>query len=250
VDRDTALNGSLSFLYAFFVEKLPYVTIAVFLAGTLIRLNRWLSAPKDPKGPRIDPVVSLKYIILDVVLFRKTYKTDKLIWLTLVLFHVGVGGILFGHMRGFHWWSAAMFEPLGHWVAEFMVHTLPIYIGWMFIATQIILLVRRGNLEKKQLLSLPNDYGALILLLITSILGQGMRIVPPEAIPTEIYNVVFIPGLIVLHLEKVPSFHWFFWHVLFTQLLVMYIPFSKLVHVITGVITPALYGSRRQEYGV
>jgi nitrate reductase gamma subunit len=244
------LNGSLSILYAFFVEKLPYVTIAVFLAGTLIRLNRWLSAPKDPKGPRIDLAASLKYIILDVVLFRKTYKTDKLMWLTLVLFHVGAGGILFGHMRGFHWWSAAMFEPLGHWVAEFMVHTLPIYIGWMFIATQIILLVRRGNLEKKQLLSHPNDYGALILLLITSILGQGMRIVPPEAIPTEIYSVVFIPGLIVLHLEKVPSFHWFFWHVLFTQLLVMYIPFSKLVHVITGVITPALYGSRRQEYGV
>ena len=244
------MNGSLSFLYAFFVEKLPYVTIVVFLVGTLIRLNRWLSAPKDPKGPRINPVASLKYIILDVVLFRKTYKTDKLMWLTLVLFHVGAGGILFGHVRGFHWWSAAMFEPLGHWVAEFMVHTLPIYIGWMFIATQIVLLVRRGNLEKKQLLSLPNDYGALILLLITSILGQGMRIVPPEAIPTEIYNVVFIPGLIVLHLEKVPSFHWFFWHVLFTQLLVMYIPFSKLVHVITGVITPALYGSRRQEYGV
>jgi nitrate reductase gamma subunit len=244
------LNGPLSILYAFFVEKLPYVTITVFLAGTLIRLNRWLSAPKDPKETTLNPVASLKYIILDVVLFRKTYKTDKPMWLTLVLFHVGAGGILFGHMRGFHWWSAAMFEPLGHWAAEFMVHTLPIYIGWMFIATQIVLLVRRGNLEKKQLLSLPNDYGALILLLVTSILGQGMRIVPPEAIPTEIYSVVFIPGLIVLHLEKVPSFHWFFWHVLFTQLLVMYIPFSKLVHVITGVITPALYGSRRQEYGV
>jgi nitrate reductase gamma subunit len=244
------LNGPLPILYAFFVEKLPYVTIAVFLAGTALRLNRWLSAPKDLKSPRLDPVASIKYIILDVVLFRKTYKSDKPMWLTLVLFHVGAGGILFGHMRGFHWWSAAMFEPLGQWAAEFMVHTLPVYIGWMFLATQIILLIRRGNLEKKQLLSLPNDYAALVLLLITSILGQGMRIFPSEAIPTEIYSVVFIPGLIVLHLEKVPSFHWFFWHVLFTQLLVMYIPFSKLVHVISGVITPAIYGSRRQEYGV
>jgi nitrate reductase gamma subunit len=244
------MNDSLLILYAFFVEKLPYITIAVFLIGTALRLIRWLSAPKDPKGPPLDIVASVKYIILDVVLFRKTYKTDKSMWFTLVLFHVGAGGILFGHMRGFHWWSAAMFEPLGHWVAEFMVHTLPIYIGWMFLATQIILLFRRYKLENKELLSLPNDYGALILLLITSILGQGMRIFPPEAIPTEVYNVVFIPGLIVLHLEKVPSFHWFFWHVLFTQLLVMYIPFSKLVHVITGMITPALYGSRRKEYGV
>jgi len=48
----------------------------------------------------------------------------------------------------------------------------------------------------------------------------------------------------------VPSHHWFFLHVLFTQLLVMYIPFSKLVHVVSGVVTSALYGSRRREYGV
>jgi nitrate reductase gamma subunit len=77
-----------------------------------------------------------------------------------------------------------------------------------------------------------------------------MRVFPPEALPPEVYSVVFIPGLIVLHLEKVPSHHWFFLHVLFTQLLVMYIPFSKLVHVVSGVVTSALYGSRRREYGV
>lgn len=242
------MNGIITPLYAFFVEKLPYVTIFVFLIGTALRLNRWLSAPKDPHGGRLDLVASLRYIILDVVFFRKTFKTDKMTWLTLFLFHVGAGGILFGHMRGFKLWTAEMFSPLGPWLAEFMVHTLPVYIGWMFIATQVILLIRRGVLERQQLQSLPNDYVALLLLLITTILGQGMRIFPPEAIPTETYSVVFIPRLIVLHLEKVPSFHWFFLHILFTQLFVMYIPFSKLVHIVSGVITPAFYGSRRKEY--
>ena len=237
-------------LYAFFVEKLPYVTIAVFLIGVALRLSRWLSAPKGAEGARMDVVSSLKYVVLDVVLFRKTFKTDKATWLVVFLFHVGAGGILFGHMRGFKLWTAGMFDPLGHWVAEFLVHTLPVYMGWMFLATQVILLVRRGFFEKRQLLSLPNDYTALILLLITSILGQGMRIFPPESIPPETYRVVFIPRLIVLHLEKVPSHHWFFLHVLFTQLLVMYVPFSKLVHVVSGVVSPALYGSRRKEYGV
>jgi len=120
----------------------------------------------------------------------------------------------------------------------------------MFLATQIYLLYRRTSLEGKQLQSLANDYGVLIILLITSILGQGMRVFPPEAIPTETYSVVFIPNLIVLHLEKVPSHHWFFWHVLFTQLLVMYLPWSKLVHAISGVVTSALYGSRRREYDI
>lgn len=244
------MNDIIASLYAFFVERLPYVTIAVFSVGAALRLSRWLAAPKDPKGARFDPISALKYVILDVVFFRKTFKTDKATWLVVFLFHLGAGGILFGHMRGFKLWSAGMFEPLGHWVAEFMVHTLPVYMGWIFLATQMFLLLRRALFERQKLLSHPNDYGALVLLLMTSVLGQGMRIFPPEAIPTETYSVVFIPRLIVLHLEKVPSHHWFFLHILFTQLLVMYIPFSKLVHVISGVVTPALYGSRRREYGV
>ena len=192
-------------LYAFFVEKLPYVTIAVFVTGVALRLGRWFSAPKGAEGARLDVVSALKYVVLDVVFFRKTFKTDKVTWLVVFLFHLGTGGILFGHMRGFHLWSASMFEILGHGFAEFMVHTLPVYMGWMFLATQIYLLYRRVRLEGRQLQSLANDYGALVILLITSILGQGMRIFPPEAIPPETYSVVFIPGFIVLHLEKVPS---------------------------------------------
>ena len=244
------MNGALSALYSFFVTKLPYITIAIFTLGVAYRLQRWLSAPKDPTGPPINWSSAIKYAVLDVVLFRKTFKTDKPMWLVLVLFHIGVGGILFGHMRGFHLWSASMFEVLGHGFAEFMVHILPVYIGWMFLATQLYLLYRRIRFEGKQLQSLNNDYIALIILIITSILGQGMRIFPPEVIPAETYSVVFIPRLIVLHLEKVPSHHWFFWHTLFTQLLVMYLPWSKLVHVISGIVTSALYGSRRRKYGL
>jgi len=244
------LNGFVEVLYAFFVEKLPYITIAVFLIGLALRTSRWVSAPQETHGTRFSLSAAVKYAILDIALFRKTFKWDKVTWLVLLLFHVSAGGIIFGHLRGFHIWSAEMFAPLGEGAAEFMVETLPIYMGWLFIATQVLLLLRRGVLENRQLLSFFNDYLALILLLITTILGQGMRVFPPEAILTHTYSVVFIPGLVVLHLEKVPSFHWFFLHVLFTQLFFMYIPFSKLVHIYSGVISSALYGSRRAEYGI
>ena len=244
------MNAPIEALYAFFVEKLPYVTIAVFLLGLALRTARWMSAPRGGQGSRLSLSSAVRYAVLDVVLFRKTFKWDKVTWLVLLLFHVSAGGILFGHMRGFHIWSAEMFAPLGDWAAEFMVHTLPIYMGWLFIATQVILLLRRFVLENQQLASLPNDYLALVLLLLTSILGQGMRLFPPEAVPAHAYSVVFIPGLVVLHLEKVPSFHWFFLHVLFTQLFFMYIPFSKLVHIYSGVVSSFLYGSRRAEYGL
>jgi nitrate reductase gamma subunit len=139
---------------------------------------------------------------------------------------------------------------LGENVADFMIHILPIYVGWVFIVTQVILLWRRFSLESTKLVSLPNDYIALILLLIKSILGQGMRLFPYEAISSEFYDVVFIPRFVVLHLEKIPSYHWFNLHIIFTQLFIMYLPYSKIIHTITGVITSAIYGSRRKQFGI
>jgi nitrate reductase gamma subunit len=185
-----------------------------------------------------------------VMLFRKTYKRNKATWLLVFAFHMSIGGILFGHMRGFHLWSASIFDPLGLWMEDFMIHTLPVYMGWLLIGTTFLLLVRRIRLEDKQLNSFTNDYVALIIVLLAAIVGQGMRLFPAEALPTEIYNVVFIPRLIVLHLEAAPSYHWFHWHVLLTQVFVMYTPFSKFIHILTGVITPAIYGSRRKELGI
>ena len=131
-----------------------------------------------------------------------------------------------------------------------MIKTLPVYMGWILIGSTFLLLVRRIRLEDKQLHSLTNDYGALLIILIAAIVGQGMRIFPPESIETMTYSVVFIPKYIVLHLEAVPSYHWFHWHVLMTQLFVIYTPFSKFIHLISGVISPALYGSRRKELDI
>ena len=123
-------------------------------------------------------------------------------------------------------------------------------MGWILIGSTFLLLVRRIRLENKQLHSLANDYGALLIILIAAIVGQGMRLFPPESIETITYSVVFIPKYIVLHLEAVPSYHWFHWHVLMTQLFVIYTPFSKFIHIISGVISPAFYGSRRKELDI
>ncbi len=244
------MNEALTPFYTFIVTKMPYITITLTVLGFLLMLQRWLSAPKGPKGPPLNLRAAIKYFFLDLVLFRKTWKTDKPTWLLVALFHWSTYGIIFGHLRGFGWWSIGLFEPLGHAFAEFMVETLPVYVGWVFVITTALLLVRRIYYEKSKLLSLPNDYIALILLLIKGILGQGMRILPVEAYLPEPLSITFIPGLAVLWLEKLPAQDWFYWHVLFTQLFILYIPFSKMTHIITSVVTSALYGSRRKQYGI
>jgi nitrate reductase gamma subunit len=143
-----------------------------------------------------------------------------------------------------------MISFLGPSIVNFMIEILPIYVGYIFIGTLVMLLLRRMVFERKKLYSFTEDYLVLLLLLATSIFGQGTRVIPPVTIPPEVYDVTFIPGLIVLHLEKVPNDLWFSLHILTTQLLIMYIPFSKLFHVFSGVISPALYGSRRKKYGI
>jgi nitrate reductase gamma subunit len=135
-------------------------------------------------------------------------------------------------------------------MAEFMIHTLPIYMGWILIITTSLLLIRRIRLERRQLISMTNDYGALLIVLLAAIAGQGARLCPPELVVKEAYRVVFIPRFIVLHLEASPSYHWFHWHVFFTQVFVIYTPFSKFIHIISGIIAPAIYGSRRKELGI
>jgi nitrate reductase gamma subunit len=107
-------------------------------------------------------------MLLDLVLFRKTWKTCKPTWLLVALFHWSAYGIIFGHLRGFGWWSIQLFEPFGHAFAEFMVETLPVYVGWVFLFTTAILLVRRIYYEKSKLQSLSNDYIALVLLPTTT----------------------------------------------------------------------------------
>jgi nitrate reductase gamma subunit len=250
ISNQIIMNGFLALLYTFFVEKLPYITIVVFTVGMLLRISRWINAVEDHNQPKYDLFESIKYVFLDVILFRKTYNRDKATWFLVFAFHGSIGGILFGHMRGFHLWSASIFDPLGHWMAEFMIHILPIFMGWLLIVTTLLLIVRRVRLEDKQLTSMTNDYIALVILLLAAIVGQGMRLFPAEAANSEIYSIVFIPHFIVLHLEAVPSYHWFHWHVLFTQLFVIYTPFSKFIHILTGIITPAIYGSRRKELGI
>ena len=74
------MNPLIASVYAFWVEKLPYITIAVFTFGMALRIQRWLSAPKDHHLPKLDIIESIKYIILDVVLFRKNFKSDKHTW--------------------------------------------------------------------------------------------------------------------------------------------------------------------------
>jgi len=240
---------SLSPLYLFFVTKMPYLTIALTLLGFLLRLQRWLSAPKSPESPPLNLGATLKHMFLDLILFRKTWKTSKPTWLLVVLFHWSAYGIIFGHLRGFGWWSIQLFEPFGHTFAEFMVETLPVYVGWIFLLTTLILTVRRINYEETKLQSLSNDYIALVLLLIKGILGHGMRLLPVTYI-TEPLAITFIPNLVTLTLEKLPAQDWFYWHVFFTQLFIIYIPYSKMIHVVSSVITSAIYGSRRSQYGI
>ena len=47
------MNSVVDAAYQFFVEGLPYITIAVFLLGIALNVRRWYGAPKE-SGRGID----------------------------------------------------------------------------------------------------------------------------------------------------------------------------------------------------
>ena len=71
------------------------------------------------------------------------------------------------------------------------------------------------------------DYFALILILLIVLTGDAMRFISHlDLAQTREY----FQGLFFFSVSPIPGNPWFLVHYLFAQLLIMYIPFSKILH--------------------
>ncbi len=68
----------------------------------------------------------------------------------------------------------------------------------------------------------------LLLVLIVLITGDGMRFVTPHFELAETRE--YFRGLFTFSAVALPANNWFVSHYFFAQLLIMYMPFSKLLH--------------------
>ncbi len=254
-------GGSLQFFLGVVV---PGVAFAVFLGGIIYRVIHWAKSPVPFRIPTTSgQAKSLPWIrnneleapsglpgvigrmALEVLFFRSLFRnhrvellpakekvnyiSDKLLWAAAMAFHWAMLIVVLRHFRFF-------VEPVPYWVEllqqfdGFFQVGLPVFYitSFLLLGGLFVLLLRRLFDAKVKYISLPTDYFALYLLLGIAITGIIMRHV-------EKVDVVQVKAAIVgwASLQPVAPVGvglWYFVHVFLVSALLVYFPFSKLLH--------------------
>ncbi len=201
---------------------IAYAVAVIFVWGILSRFIIWLSSPNPLKIPTTPAPKTFSGVVAriagEVVLFQSLFKADKKLWLGGWIFHVSFLLIVLRHSRYFLY-------PVPEWVMVFQ--TIGIYAGFTLILALAFLFIRRLTIDRVNYVSSFMDYAVLLLLMLIGITGLTMKFIGrPNLIDIKAY----ILGLFSLSPEAMPDSTVFILHLLLFLLLLLYFPFSKLLH--------------------
>jgi len=223
----------------FFIGKLmPFVTLTILIVGLLYKLVHWQRAAVG--NIALFPSATgrgqlLGKVLGEVVFFSSFRKQDSSLWQRTWIFHVTLLLIILGHSR------LISDTPLRVWLglSEGSVSAISAWgggiAGVLAMVTCFMLLARRFGIRRVREISTGEDYGVLILLLFILITGNAMLFFNDYAITeTQLYfRTLFGPGAI-----QVPHDPMFLLHFFMVQLLLIYLPFGKFLHI------PGIFYSR------
>ncbi len=209
-------------LVSVFLVGMAYFAAAAFTLGLLAKLIGYFRTPAPlplvtTPGPESEGGVIAR-LLGDVLIFPNLFKADKLLWVGAWLFHVALAAILFRHLRYFTY-------P----VPELVLYMEPValFFGYLFGVAALYLFWRRLALPRTLYLSKLPDYFALLLLGL--IAGTGIMV----SYWAHVYLVdvkAFVLGLLTLKPVAPPTHPLFLLHFFLVLLLMIYFPFSKLLH--------------------
>ena len=219
-----------------------YFAAAVFLGGMVWRMGTWLLAPVPLKmvltpAPKTRGGV-VKRVSGELVLFRSLFAADRWLWSAAWLFHVSLVLLALGHFGGLVV-PELVRTSLG--LTEEQFHSLASVTGGIFGLLALLplcwLLLRRVITERVRYISNFADYAALTLLLLVIVTGNQMRFMGSLDLAQARQ---FVAGLLQFHPEALPANATFAVHLLLVCVLLVYIPFSKLVHLGGILLSPTL----------
>jgi nitrate reductase gamma subunit len=257
------VGGSVEGLKYLFGVIVPYAAVVIFVIGFISRMVGWARTPVPFRIPTTagqerslpwikqnkydNPSTKAGVIVrmaLEVLLFRSlfrntktdvdpgprlTYRSSKWLWGAGLLFHWSFLVIFLRHFRLFA-------EPMPSFAAAlegldgFFQLTLPTFYmtDALILAAITFLFIRRVLVPQGKYISLAADYFPLFL--IFGIVGSG--VVMRYIIKTDIAGVKeLIQGLVSLSPEIPENIGAvFFIHLLLISALLVYFPFSKLMH--------------------
>jgi len=209
-------------LLSLFLTGLAYFSAVVFAGGLLWKLYSYLRTPNPlphtvTPGPTTEGGAVLR-VLGEVTIFRSLFAADKWLWAGAWVFHAALAAVLFRHLRYFTY-------P----VPSLVLYMEPVALtfGLIFGAAVLFLFWRRLALPRTLYISNLPDYFALALLGL--IAGTGLMV--SYWLHAYLVDVKgFLLGLMTFSPVEIPRHPLFLLHFLLVMLLMIYFPFSKLLH--------------------
>ena len=214
---------------------LPYAAVTVFVVGMIYRLSTWkrLASPPMTLFPA-PPTGSSNAIntLQEAFLFKSLFSGDRVLWILAWAFHAVLALIALGHLRVFTNVDA-IFMAFG--MSEEHIQTMSSVAGGaagiVILLILMLLLVRRLTLPRVREVTGPADYIALGLLATIIITGDLMRFSGHhfDLALTREYFAALATFSSVDGMEALTN-NMFLLHMCLAFVLIMMIPFSKILH--------------------
>jgi nitrate reductase gamma subunit len=210
---------------------LPYAVIAVLVLGLIYRIRRWQKAAVANLA--IYPSASSKgqlwrKVLGEVLLFKTFRKEHKGLWAQTWFLHTFLLLIVLGHTRLITDWPLRV--VLG--MPADAVDTLSAWAGGIAGAVALVacvlLLVRRMAVRRVREASTSEDFFVMVLLMAILITGNVMRFITHFDITLA---QAYFASLFTLRPVQVPGDPMFLLHFFLVQVLLVYLPFGKLLHI-------------------
>lgn len=218
---------------------IPYTTVVVFFGGIIYKIVSWMRTPKPSAAltlyPKPEGVKKGAVFAADQIVFPSLFK-QKVLWVFGVMLHLALLGIVVGHVRIFgepqFFWDFVRLNEQG---VDLFAYIIGGAVGIAFLISLIVLLIRRffGTMKK---ITVPIDILFLLLLIAIALTGDYMRFfmhIDMAEIQTYFASLVRFSPVITPTIQQ-PTY---IIHNILTEVLIMYIPFSKLVHIIGSFVT-------------
>ncbi len=214
---------------------LPYIAVTVFVAGMAYRIHSWKKLPSPPMtlfpAPK-DEQANKVNVVREAFLFRSLFRGDRLLWLIAWLFHVVLALIFVGHIRVF---TNADGLLMGLGLSEEQILAMSGGVGGAagiaILATAVLLLVRRMVVSRVREITGLGDYLALLLIGAIIVTGNSMRFAA-EHFDLALTREYFFGLASFQNVTQAAALEHsqFLLHMCLALLLVMTIPFSKILH--------------------
>lgn len=237
------MSGLTLFFSLFF-----YAAVDIFLVGMMLKIWKYASTPAPLKIPQTPAPKSAAGVgarmFKEVVFFRSLFRSNKSIWLGGYVFHLGLLFVFMKHLRFFLPATPSFIDTLVNY---------DLYTGFILLAALSFLFILRLAIDRHFFISLVSDYVLLGLLIAIATTGLLSRFWDGGNIRPNVPEIkAFAGGLFAFNPGPVPANKLFLVHFSLVMLLLIYFPFSKLVHSVGIFFSPTrnqIDNSRLKRWG-